>query len=281
MKIRFMGTAACEGIPAMFCDCDVCRRAMQKGGKNIMTRSQALVDEELLIDFASDTYMHFLQAGKTMYRVRDVLITHTHEDHLVVSDFGNRHPGSSYGLKYPRLNMYVGEGSEQILERERVACKVYGGGGFEEDYNVVPVKKFETFAVGDYQVTAFPARHAMNENALLFLIEKDGRALFYGNDTGYFDESIDLWLAENNKKIDLLALDCTKGDLEQDYYTHMSMSEGARIADRFRKKGIIDQNTKLYYNHFSHNCKNCYDELVEKAKKYGFAVTYDGLEVEV
>ena len=51
MKITYLGTAASEGLPAPFCTCEVCRRAREAGGKSVRTRSQALVDESLLIDF--------------------------------------------------------------------------------------------------------------------------------------------------------------------------------------------------------------------------------------
>ena len=66
MKLRYMGTAALERLPALFCNCENCRKAMAAGGRNIMTRSQALVDDKLLIDLNSETYTHFLQMGKTM-----------------------------------------------------------------------------------------------------------------------------------------------------------------------------------------------------------------------
>ena len=32
MKIQYLGTAAGERIPGIFCNCEVCRRAMEKGG---------------------------------------------------------------------------------------------------------------------------------------------------------------------------------------------------------------------------------------------------------
>ena len=32
MRIRYLGTAAAERTPAMFCNCEVCRRALEKGG---------------------------------------------------------------------------------------------------------------------------------------------------------------------------------------------------------------------------------------------------------
>ena len=35
MKIKYLGTAAFEGIPAMFCNCEVCKNAFKLGGKNM------------------------------------------------------------------------------------------------------------------------------------------------------------------------------------------------------------------------------------------------------
>ena len=50
MKLKYLGTAAAEGYPAMFCNCENCRKAFAKGGKNIRSRIQALVEDALLID---------------------------------------------------------------------------------------------------------------------------------------------------------------------------------------------------------------------------------------
>ena len=61
MKIKFLGTAAAEAMPAPFCVCENCKRAMKLGGRNIRTRSQALVDDALLIDFPCDTYFHMIK----------------------------------------------------------------------------------------------------------------------------------------------------------------------------------------------------------------------------
>ena len=61
MKIQYLGTAAAEGIPAIFCECETCKKTRERGGKNIRTRSQALIDDKILIDLPADTYLHFLQ----------------------------------------------------------------------------------------------------------------------------------------------------------------------------------------------------------------------------
>lgn len=58
MKLKYLGTAAYEGVPSLFCDCVVCRKSKRTGGKNLRSRSQALVNDDLLIDFPADTVWH-------------------------------------------------------------------------------------------------------------------------------------------------------------------------------------------------------------------------------
>ena len=280
MKIRYMGTAALERIPAMFCNCDTCRRAMASGGKNIMTRSQALIDDTLLVDLNSETYTHFLQMSRTLWDIEHVLITHAHCDHFTFEEFCCRCTGGTKTAKAEKLKVYAGRRAIDRMWASLTAREDKYTKGIPDCVEFVPLDCFGTVQVGAYAVTPLPAVHADGEGAFVFLIEGNGKSLFYGNDTGYFDDGIDKWLTENGKHIDLLSLDCTKGDYERAYRHHMSMSEGKAIADRFREKGIIDADTKLFYNHFSHNCGMIYDELVTAAEKYGFGVTYDGLEVE-
>ena len=56
MEIQYLGTAAAEGLPALFCDCEICRKARNTGGKEVRTRTQSIVDGKILIDFPPDTY---------------------------------------------------------------------------------------------------------------------------------------------------------------------------------------------------------------------------------
>lgn len=96
MKLQYFGTAAAEGWPALFCDCDACRRAKAAGGRNIRTRSQALIDDRLLIDFPADTYLHVLHYGLDLNRVDAVIVTHAHEDHFYPKELGNRRNGFAH-----------------------------------------------------------------------------------------------------------------------------------------------------------------------------------------
>ena len=282
MKVLYMGTAATERIPGMFCNCELCQKALKLGGKDIRTRAQALIDDTLLVDFGSDTYDHFIKAGKTLWDIQHVLLTHSHSDHFSLESFSPRfHWMSAETCKYPTIKIYTSQGVIDMVWRV-VEARGLEKHMIEKFWEFIPMNYYESFKIDDFTITPFPANHAKGEQAYIFLIEKDGKAMFYGNDTGTFTTEVEEWLAGNNKYIDLLSLDCTKGDIETPYYGHMSMSQGRAIADRFLAKGVIDKNTKLYYTHFSHGCKMTHEELKKTAKeKYGFQITYDGFRLDV
>ena len=63
MKVQYLGTAAAEGWPGMFCHCKNCEEARRRGGRDIRTRCQTLIDDVLFLDFPPDTYYHALQFG--------------------------------------------------------------------------------------------------------------------------------------------------------------------------------------------------------------------------
>lgn len=246
-----------------------------------MTHSQTFLDDTLLVDLSADTWQHFMDLGRTLEGVEHALITHSHSDHFSVDEIILRGTGTAKEPTAGILNLYVGKTVEQKLlerlsrfgeeKRTSIECRI----------KLHPMTYYMPFCVAGFTVTPLPAVHAGEEDAYIFLIEKDGKALFYGNDTGVFSTDIDDYLEKNRKHIDLLSLDCTKGNQDFQYDHHMSMREGRLIADRFFAKGILDSSSLLYYTHFSHNCINTYEELEEIAKNYGFSITHDGLTVEI
>ena len=78
MELKYLGTAAAEAMPATFCRCKYCIEARRLGGKNIRTRSQSLIDGELLIDLPADTYFHMSLEGYTLIKTEE-LVGSSHE----------------------------------------------------------------------------------------------------------------------------------------------------------------------------------------------------------
>ena len=246
-----------------------------------MTRAQALIDKHILIDFSNDTFMHLLKHNLNLNGIGSVLMTHSHADHLCVDEFENRRYGMAHNPSYEKLDFYGSSVCLDIMINAVLQRNILDEEGLHKYYNFIEVKSYEKFNIEDYYITPLPAVHVTTEQAYIYLIEHKGKCILYGNDTGVFGSETDEYLSTQGKHIDLLSLDCTKGDNDFKYYTHMSMEEGKTIAERFEKLGIIDDKTLKYYTHFSHNCGMIYDELVKSAQKYDFNVAHDGLIINL
>lgn len=106
MKIKYLGTAAAEGVPGLFCECEICKKSRELGGRNIRTRSQAIIDDRLLIDFPADTYMHFLKYNLPMAKIKSCIITHSHTDHLYPVEIEVRRNGFAHINNGEPLTLY-------------------------------------------------------------------------------------------------------------------------------------------------------------------------------
>ncbi len=269
MKLKYLGTAAAEGFPAIFCNCDHCKAARALGGKNIRTRSQTLINSDLLIDLPADTYMHFLQNGIEGDLIKYLVITHAHLDHLYRNELMMRIPPVyANSPRNEKLRVFCSGGTAKYLEE------------FPEAIEINVLKPFETARAGEYELTALPARHMPGGEPFIYIIKGD-KTLLYAHDTGYFFDEVFDYIEKNKLKFDFVSLDCTNGDLQiSDTGGHMGFANIDRVLKRLVLMGAVNESTTKYINHFSHNANPRHDLLEEKAKELGLSVSYDGCEVE-
>lgn len=275
MKIKFLGTAAAEGIPALFCDCPVCQNARKVGGKEVKTRSQAIIDDKILIDFPADTYMHALYGGLDLISIRHLIITHGHMDHLYERDFWCRNKAIGNGsVDGTVMDVYMTEATRNI------ASAYYEKQVDKDRVRLNTIKAYEPFAIEDYKIIPLRAYHDPSTEPVFYIIEHGDKTLLYANDTGYFFDEVWEYLANYDRKFDFVSLDCTGMLLPNYRHGHMGLTVNAEVVERLREMGLCDDKTVVYVNHFSHNGKATHEELVVEAAKYGFGVTYDGCEVD-
>lgn len=275
MKIKFLGTAAAEGIPALFCDCPVCENARRVGGKEIKTRSQAIVDDKILIDFPADTYMHAIYGGLDLVSIRHLIITHGHMDHLYERDFWCRNKSVGNGsVEGTVLEVYMTGATREI------ASAYYEKNVQKDRVHLNTIKAFEPFVIEDYKIIPIHADHDQTTEPVFYIIEHGDKSLLYANDTGYFLDEAWEYLAKYERKFDFVSLDCTAMMLPNWRNSHMGLDTNVELVERLREMGLCDDKTVVYINHFSHNGKATHEELTKEAAKYGFGVTFDGCEVE-
>jgi len=279
MIIKYLGTAAAEGIPALFCNCRVCTEARKRGEKNIRTRSQALIDNKLLIDFNADTYMHTINSNVDLTKIDHCLITHSHDDHLYVNELSCRIPGfSNLGNKKP-FKLY---GTYGVVAKINgfINSKLLNPKGIVE---VCEIKPYEPFVIDDYTVTALNAWHDVRSFPVIYMIEnQEGKRLLYAHDTNFFFDEVWEYLKENKPKFDFVSLDCTDANTpELDYMGHMNLNDCKKVKDLLLKMNCADRDTVFCLNHFSHNGTDVlYEEFSAISEKSGFLVSYDNMEIE-
>lgn len=285
MKLQYLGTGASEGIPSVFCNCPVCKEAREKKGRHIRTRSQALIDGKLLVDFNADSYSHSLAYDIDLSKIAHLLITHTHQDHYYPAELLNRQIGLSRLMDAPTLTVY---GSEDIkasaYAQWQPLCKDTQVLEKQSRLQFCFFKPYERKQIDEYFVTAIPATHGTAQ-PYIYLIERENKSMLYFNDSGYLSSEAMAFLKDRAVKFDLVSYDCTWGakDAGKDdaLGSHMGVPNNIIARNRFIENGNYKKDTVSIITHFSHNIERCgYDDMLAVAKENGFLLSYDGMEVE-
>lgn len=272
MKIKYFGTAAYEGVPSLYCQCETCKKSRAAGGRSLRSRSQALINDDLLVDFPADTVWHAQRYGLDLSAVNHCLITHSHSDHLYPEDIEIARRDYCQGYTNT-LHFHAWEDGYRKIKA------VTDSELMRSAADVALITPFHAFTVGGYRILPLEANHDPASSPVFYRVEGDGKSLLYGNDTGYFSEKV--W-AELKKagRLDLVSLDCTGGVRTGWRDGHMCLETDLEVFRRMEKEGITDERTIKVINHFSHNGGATYDELAAEAAKYGAVVSFDGLEIE-
>lgn len=273
MKLKFLGTAAAEALPSLFCRCERCKLARERGGREIRTRSQAIINDCLLIDFPSDTYTHCTENGIDLSVINTCIITHVHFDHIFPWELYHLKIGNSVLPEdYEGFHLY---GSEDIVDK------------FTDQVNrtndrlkVHTVKPFEPFELCGMKITALKAKHG-TPHPYFYMIEDGDKAILYAHDTELFPDETWEYLKSCDVCFDIVSLDCTGGAAEYiEKYNHMYLGQNKICRNMMLDLGLANENTRFILNHFSHNGPDVnYKEFREIVEPLGFEVSFDGMEV--
>lgn len=285
MKLQFLGTAAAEGFPAVFCRCAACQTARERGEKEFRSRAQYLIDERVGIDFPSDGYLRAEKFGVDLTKMQYLLITHSHFDHFYAHEFVVR------GYKYtqtqlPKLYIFGNEEVGQVFDectkrelRDEVRANIC----------VQTVAPFVPFTFGEnneYTATALPAQHSAKEQAYVYLLEKDGKSYLHLCDTGRLPlqtlDYLQKYFSERKNKIDLITFDCTflfhtAGNVSR----HMGLEDNKAMLSELCFRGVADEKTRCVITHFSHNSAPLTENISRAEKEYGYIGAYDGLLLNI
>lgn len=280
ISVTMLGSGCWEGTPAPFCRCKLCRIA----SKNILSIENRMRPSFYIKSKKSQFVMELgpdfrMQTAKfNLPKVRDFLVSHWHNDHL----FGvfDLHFYAELVLK-DKINIYCSEGVAQYM-REHINYM---------PINVVAIKPFDSFYLGDVKVTPFPVCHMyshdkmkdaddFNNNVFGFLLEHRQTRIAYLAD--YYAvpekslklvEGVDAAIADGTYLFEEIWPDKDLQNLtrEEKDPDHLHGEEIMRFVSDLHAKKVV-------YHSISHLPGLTHNKLQEQLPKGQF-IGFDGMDI--
>lgn len=276
MKIQILGSAAAERYPALWCECKYCVNARKN--KEIRRAAVYLIDEDTLVDFGPDIHWQVTEFGIDLTRLKRVILTHSHGDHLSPIEFLWRkewfskvfHPVKVFGSapSLAAILSFVADDSSILnLEKDLKLETCVLGNSMEVDDEGM-------------KILAMDANHAPGKQPLIYLISRGGKSILIGNDTGWFPDQT--WKALEGRKIDLAILDCTCGFTFPDCANgHMGINTMLKTKKRLTEMGCLTEGSRCVANHFSHNGGGSQAEYEAFLGPQGVETAIDGFTIDL
>lgn len=268
MKVQLMGTGGAEGIPALHAHTRVSNHARVHGGKDVRTRSAALVNGEFKLDLGPDTVCQVHRLNLDTHDWTAVFYTHSDLDHLAIPELQYfLYPFDQEGFAMP-FPVY---GNEHVVQR---IADYYPDWPIE----LHQTESFRPFTHGHFQLTPIQARHLIEEDAQNLILDDGERTLLYATDTGYWAEVT--WRFLEKVKLDALVIECTEGYRKTGYDGHLDIELCRAVVCRLREMGTLSPQSIVCTTHHSHNGGATHADLEADLNPDGILVGYDGLCLE-
>jgi phosphoribosyl 1,2-cyclic phosphate phosphodiesterase len=235
-----------------------------------------LIDGTVLVDYGPDVYGQIRMLGRDLTGVTTLLFTHHHDDHLTPSELQYRGPW--FVTETPPSELTI-LGNETVVEKLNAAFATMPLEGTGLHLSVAPpLQPFVEIETPDgTRVLPLPADHA--PKAMVLRIERGGKRLFYGHDSGLYPQvTVD---ALRGTPLDGAIFDCTLAFNKTSNEGHMGIDGVLKSVERLREAGVVTTRTTLIATHFSHNGQALHAELTKALEPNGVIVAYDGLELEI
>ena len=269
IRVTVLGSGTSHGVPAIGCDCDVCRSVDPKDKR---TRPSILIQiapgprqpasvpgafagavRSILVDTSTDLRMQALANG--VRRVDAILFTHTHADHV----FGIDDVRRFNQMQQAAIPCFADAGTVASLRRmfayvfEPPAQK---GGGLPQ-LSLRPIAG--AFSLGGLEIVPVPLLHGV----LPVLGFRVGSFAYLTDCNSIPDASFDLLAGVKTLIIDALR--------RRPHSTHFSIDEASAAAARL---GV----ERAWFTHISHDLGHA---ATNASLPTGFELAYDGLVIEV
>lgn len=275
MRLTILGSGSSQGWPGVFCGCKFCQQARTLGGKDIRTRSGALLGEKHKIDFPPDSFAQALRQNLDWSKLEHLFFTHAHSDHFYPAeikmrrDSFNRPPEGKEDQGV--LHIYGSESVYQGLTAVLPDLNEFGV-VFHE------LKPFKAMKAGTVTAVPLLANH-MAGDAFIYLFSQGDKTLLYALDTGWFPKATWDFLA-SGPILNCVVLDATFG-LGPGGGGHMGVPEVMETKAELSRLGLLTDSSIVIASHFSPHGGLNHAQLEELLSPHGISPAYDGMVTDI
>ena len=284
LKVIFLGTSAAEWYPTPWCKCKHCVSARLHGGRDVRAYSSIVVVPDVLVDMPPDVVTSAHSHGVDLTKIKTILITHPHSDHLNPRLLLMRRPPSELDEKL--VGPRVTDVDEVLVCASQRTLEVLKSSlPFSLNELKIKLLQLKTFAWVELRtglrVLPLPANHMTRVGgALIYVIEKNGKRLLYAVDIGPLGEDVMKTLQATH--LDLVICEATVSLLSPSSpIEHMSLETAKELREKLIAMGTITLRTPFVLTHISPHWFPPYHEVAEKLEREGLTLAYDGMEIEV
>ncbi len=257
MKMLFLGTGAADWDSDTSPEIDGVRRM-----------SSVIINDTLLVDAAPSTFRYFKYLGGNEADITNMLLTHSHLDHFYLDDVAGF-------AKDHTINVWCNEGVIEKFKDTEI-----------KNVKFCPLKAFEKTEIDGVSVVALPANHDVedsNETSYHYIIESDGKKLFYGCDGGWFLNKT--WDYLRERVLDCIVLDCTCGEMEDEYNwrlgSHNDITMLKYLVKNMRMRGVLPENSVVIASHIAKTLHKSKEDTEQILAKENIVAAYDGMVISL
>ncbi len=261
MELLFLGTGAANW-PRRY---PPLKKKLARG--QVRGMSSMLVNGHILIDCGSTVLDVMKRYNVNPAGITDILLTHTHSDHL--------HPGNILAVANARdaglgpLRFWGDpEALKQVPDSDRIEKR--------------PVGIEQPFHIDGLKITGLASNHHVDdskETCLIYLIEAAETSVLYATDAGWLLTRT--WIYLRKKQLDAVIWDATMGEGTGDprIFGHNDLTMIRHMNQTLASQKVLKPDAKIILTHLARKLHPSHEELEKRLLPEGLIPAYDGMSV--